>query len=260
MPVLNGRMAAYINLDNAASTPPLRSVVEAVNRFLPVLLERASRRRIQVPCQHRGLRRRARHDRPLRRRRPEHATRSSSARTRPRRSTSSPIDSRWRTTSVVLSTEMEHHSNDLPWRARARRDPGARDRRRPARRRRRRPAARGVWQSGRAADGVRAHPMSPVSSSRSIAWRVRRTRSAPGSWSMPRSSRRTGGSTSSRTTIPEHLDYVAISAHKMYAPFGTGALIGRRDTFLQRRARIPGRRHGRDRDARRRALGRAAGS
>jgi selenocysteine lyase/cysteine desulfurase len=32
---------------------------------------------------------------------------------------------------------------------------------------------------------------------------------------------------------PTHLDYVAISAHKMYAPFGTGALIGRRDTFEQ---------------------------
>jgi selenocysteine lyase/cysteine desulfurase len=30
---------------------------------------------------------------------------------------------------------------------------------------------------------------------------------------------------------PAHLDYVALSAHKMYAPFGTGALIGRRDTF-----------------------------
>jgi selenocysteine lyase/cysteine desulfurase len=30
---------------------------------------------------------------------------------------------------------------------------------------------------------------------------------------------------------PAHLDYVAISAHKMYAPFGTGALIGRKDTF-----------------------------
>lgn len=30
---------------------------------------------------------------------------------------------------------------------------------------------------------------------------------------------------------PSHLDYVAISAHKMYAPFGTGALITRRDTF-----------------------------
>ena len=30
---------------------------------------------------------------------------------------------------------------------------------------------------------------------------------------------------------PGHLDYIAVSAHKMYAPFGTGALIGRRDTF-----------------------------
>jgi selenocysteine lyase/cysteine desulfurase len=30
---------------------------------------------------------------------------------------------------------------------------------------------------------------------------------------------------------PAHLDYVVISAHKMYAPFGTGALVGRRDTF-----------------------------
>jgi selenocysteine lyase/cysteine desulfurase len=30
---------------------------------------------------------------------------------------------------------------------------------------------------------------------------------------------------------PAHLDYAAISAHKMYAPYGTGALVGRRDTF-----------------------------
>ncbi len=32
---------------------------------------------------------------------------------------------------------------------------------------------------------------------------------------------------------PAHLDYVAIAGHKMYAPFGTGALVGRRDTFAQ---------------------------
>ena len=31
---------------------------------------------------------------------------------------------------------------------------------------------------------------------------------------------------------PEHLDFVAISAHKMYAPFGTGALIGPDEVFL----------------------------
>ncbi len=32
---------------------------------------------------------------------------------------------------------------------------------------------------------------------------------------------------------PAHLDFVAISGHKMYAPFGTGALVGRRDFFAQ---------------------------
>ncbi len=32
---------------------------------------------------------------------------------------------------------------------------------------------------------------------------------------------------------PRHLDYVSISAHKLYSPFGSGALVGRKDTFLQ---------------------------
>jgi cysteine desulfurase/selenocysteine lyase len=32
---------------------------------------------------------------------------------------------------------------------------------------------------------------------------------------------------------PGHIDYLVLSAHKMYAPYGTGALIGRRDTFTQ---------------------------
>jgi hypothetical protein len=31
---------------------------------------------------------------------------------------------------------------------------------------------------------------------------------------------------------PEHFDFVAPSAHKMYAPFGCGALIGPREVFL----------------------------
>jgi len=32
---------------------------------------------------------------------------------------------------------------------------------------------------------------------------------------------------------PEHLDFVALSGHKMYAPFGTGALVGPKEAFLQ---------------------------
>jgi selenocysteine lyase/cysteine desulfurase len=31
---------------------------------------------------------------------------------------------------------------------------------------------------------------------------------------------------------PSHIDFLAFSAHKMYAPFGTGALVGPRETFL----------------------------
>jgi selenocysteine lyase/cysteine desulfurase len=31
---------------------------------------------------------------------------------------------------------------------------------------------------------------------------------------------------------PGHLDFVALSAHKMYAPFGIGVLVGGRDRFL----------------------------
>lgn len=30
---------------------------------------------------------------------------------------------------------------------------------------------------------------------------------------------------------PAHLDFIAISAHKLYAPFGTGALVGLQETF-----------------------------
>ena len=34
VPLLDGRLVPYINLDNAASTPPLREVVDAVQDFL----------------------------------------------------------------------------------------------------------------------------------------------------------------------------------------------------------------------------------
>jgi selenocysteine lyase/cysteine desulfurase len=39
---------------------------------------------------------------------------------------------------------------------------------------------------------------------------------------------------------PEHIDFVAISAHKMYAPFGTGALVGAKDVFLLDGPEYPG--------------------
>ena len=39
---------------------------------------------------------------------------------------------------------------------------------------------------------------------------------------------------------PDHLDFITLSAHKMYAPFGIGALIGRKDIFEDGDPDMPG--------------------
>ena len=89
--------------------------------------------------------------------------------------------------SVVLSTVMEHHSNDLPWRGRAtvvrarvtrdgRLDEDDFDRLLDA-----------YGESRRARSPSAGPRTSPASSSRSIGWRARRMRSARESWSTPRS-------------------------------------------------------------------------
>ena len=128
---------------------------------------------------------------------------------------------------------MEHHSNDLPWRRRAsvvragvtregRLDEDAR-----------RPAARRVRRAHRAADRQRRferdrlRPADPSSGAKGPRGR------GAGFSSMRRSWRRTARIDVKPDDDPEHLDFVALSAHKMYAPFGTGALVGRRDIFLE---------------------------
>lgn len=39
---------------------------------------------------------------------------------------------------------------------------------------------------------------------------------------------------------PQHLDFVSLSAHKMYAPYGSGALIGPKQEFLKRKPEYTG--------------------
>ena len=36
VPLIDGRLRPYINLDNAATTPPLKDVADAVTEFLPL--------------------------------------------------------------------------------------------------------------------------------------------------------------------------------------------------------------------------------
>ena len=133
--------------------------------------------------------------------------------------------------SVVISTEMEHHSNDLPWRARAhvvrarvtgdgRLDEDDVDRLLDA--------------YGRRVALLTVCGASNVTGLVQPIHRLARKAHAVGARILVDAAQL---APHRRIDVkpdddPEHLDYVAISAHKMYAPFGTGTLIGRRDTFL----------------------------
>ena len=119
VPVLDGQLVPYVNLDNAASTPALRSVVETVEEFLPF-----------YASVHRGTGYMSRLSTTAYERAREHVAafvgadperdvvvfgkNTTEALNRLARSMRMPSGA------VVLTTMLEHHSNDLPWRERAR--------------------------------------------------------------------------------------------------------------------------------------------
>ena len=194
MPLLDGRLAPYIHLDNAASTPPLAEVADAVQRFLPY-----------YSSVHRGTGFKSRVSTALYDEARDVIARFVSAEPEDNmvifgKNTTEAINKLahrypFRPGDVVLSTALEHHSNDLPWRTRAelvraRVTPDGKARRRRLRRapaglRRARGARHGDGRVER--DRRRAADPSPGPQGA--------RRRAPGSWWMPRSWRRTGGST-----------------------------------------------------------------
>jgi selenocysteine lyase/cysteine desulfurase len=131
---------------------------------------------------------------------------------------------------VVLVSMLEHHSNDLPWRARGR-----------------------VEHIGIDADGAldEDHFDQLLHTHAGRVRLVAVTGGANVTGCMPDVHRLAAKAHAAGAQIlvdcaqlaphrridigplddPAHLDYVALSAHKLYAPFGSGALIGRRDTF-----------------------------
>jgi cysteine desulfurase/selenocysteine lyase len=118
VPILGGGRARLVGLDNAASTPPLRAVVAAIERFLPY-----------YAGVHRGTGFKARASTSL-----FEWARSTIAElvhADPDRNTvifgknaTEAINKLahrfpWRPDAVVLTTQLEHHSNDLPFRPHA---------------------------------------------------------------------------------------------------------------------------------------------
>lgn len=232
VPRLDGTLGRYINFDNAASTPPLRAVEAALRSFMP-----------WYSSVHRGT--------GFKSQLATHAYEQARAITLefvgadPRthvcifgKNTTEAINKLARRfpfragRDVVLVSMMEHHSNDLPYRAAARvvhvavtpsgeLDEADFDRQ----------LAKYAGQVALVAISGASNVTGCINSARRLAEKAH----AAGAQILvdcaqlaPHRAVQVGG-----LDQAAHFDYVALSAHKLYAPYGTGALIGRRDTFEQ---------------------------
>ncbi len=230
VPVIGGSRP-YINFDNAASTPPLARVMQAVDNFVP-----------WYSSVHRGS---------------GFKSRLSTAAYEDARRTigefvgADPVEYtvifgknttealnklayrlNLRKKDIVLISHLEHHSNDLPWRQHA-------------------TVKRIALKADGSIDKASYLALLNLYSRRvrlvSISGASNVTGHLPDIQWFAKKAHKYGAQIAvdcaqlaahrpikmGALSDPAHLDYIALSAHKMYAPFGSGALVGRRDTFIR---------------------------
>ncbi len=232
VPLLDGRQVTYVNLDNAASTPSLRHVADCVQNFLGY-----------YSSVHRGM--------GFKSQVSTHAYEQARLATLqfvgadPRdhicifgKNATEAINRLSRRfpftddKNIILVSMMEHHSNDLPWRAVGRvvhvhlTPDGCLDEE-DFDKKLARHAGRIAMVAISGASNVTGY-VNPIH-------RLAEKAHKAGAQIMIDCAQLAPHRQIRMLPLddPAHLDYVAISAHKMYAPFGTGALIGRRDLFEQ---------------------------
>jgi selenocysteine lyase/cysteine desulfurase len=231
VPVLDGSLRPYVNFDNAASTPTLKDVLDTVNEFMHWYssVHRGTGFKSKVATQAYDDARRIvadfvganLHDHTV-------IFGKNTTDAINKLSYRLPL----KKDDVVLVSLLEHHSNDLPWRAQARVEHIRAD------------------ELGRL-DVADLDRLLEVHRGRvklvAITGASNVTGHLPDIHAIARKAHAAGAeilidcaqlAPHRRVAMgdlndPAHLDYVSISAHKMYAPFGTGALIGRKDTFEQ---------------------------
>ncbi|HEV8124828.1 MAG TPA: aminotransferase class V-fold PLP-dependent enzyme [Gemmatimonadales bacterium] len=230
VPVLGGGERRYVNLDNAASTPPFTGVLKTVNRF--------SRWYSNV---HRGM--------GFKSRLSSHAfeeARDSVARfvrARPSdvvifcRNTTHGINQvarrlDWSHRPVVLVSSMEHHSNDLPWRKvgqviHIQLDAAGRIDEEHFRSLLRQHGSRIGVVAVTGASNVTGI-INPVHRYARLAHEVGARILVDAAQLAPHRA-----IDMRPATDPAHLDFVVFSGHKIYAPFGAGVLVGPRQLFLE---------------------------
>ncbi len=231
VPVCGGGYKTYVNLDNAASTPVLGPVLDKVNEFM-----------VWYSSVHRGAGFKSLVSTHVYDEAHEvvgkfvKADLKSNSIIFVKNSTEAvnKISYRmgFRKDDIVLTTLMEHHSNDLPWRSRAKAvyagvdEKGALDHDDlEAKLRKYGNRIKLVSVSG--ASNVTGH-RNHTGRIAAMAHRAGVPILVDGAQLIPHSSLdiKPDGH-------PEHIDYLVFSAHKMYAPFGTGVLIGPKHTFLR---------------------------
>ena len=231
-PLLNGACRCYTNFDNAASTPSLKAVQQSVDDFLVFYssVHRGTGFKSQLsthtyeqarhitlhfvgadPEEHTCIfvKNTTEAVNKLARRFPFTAQRD-----------------------VVLTSGMEHHSNDLPWRVAAHTvhialTPDGRldeaDFDRQLERYKSRLALVAITGASNVTGFINPiHRLAEKTHAAGAMIMVDCAQLAPHRQVDVRP-----------LSNPAHLDFITLSAHKMYAPFGTGALIGRVDVFSQ---------------------------
>ena len=231
VPLLDGRMAPYINLDNSASTPALRDVADAVDQFLPY-----------YSSVHRGTGFKSRLSTVAYDQAHEIIGRFVGANPDTntcifgKNSTEALNKMAFRLPlepdSIIITTQLEHHSNDLPWRSRAevihiRATPEGRLDEDDFDRQLAKYAGRVALVAVTGASNVSGF-IQPIH-------RLARKAHAVGARILVDAAQLAPHRQVDMKpdSDPEHLDFVVMSAHKMYAPFGTGVLIGPKKVFLQ---------------------------
>lgn len=230
VPLLDGSLSQYINLDNAASTPPLKAVQKSINDFMNYYssVHRGTGFKSQLsthayeearkimlkfvgadPSTHTCIfgKNTTEAVNKLSRRYPFSAERD-----------------------VVITSGMEHHSNDLPWRAVAKtihvkiKSNGQLDQT---------DFKEQLNRYGPRVALVAITGASNVTGNLNPIYRFAERAHGVGAKIVVDCAQLAPHRKIDMRSIddPSHLDYITLSAHKMYAPLGTGALIGRRDTF-----------------------------
>ena len=230
VPLLDGSMVRYVNLDNAASTPPLKNVVDGINALAPYyssvhrgtgfksrLCTEAYDRAHTVIAEFVGA--------DMNINTVIFVKNATEAINKLAHRLKAPEDH------VVITTRMEHHSNDLPWRFNHRTVHV-------------RVTSDGRFDEEHFDSLLMEHKgkiaLVSVTGASNVTGYIQPIHHlaekvhAVGSKIMIDAAQLAPHRKIDMRPDddPGHLDFIAIAGHKMYAPYGTGALIGPKSEFL----------------------------